>query len=356
MNNAVAGPSRPHTPPAEIVSDPVPLFFPPPVRAVPPIFFRSTEDLISKFHLFDAYDKYVKNEEQDDAEPSSPTADKGKGKAKEKDSLAVPPHTPAPAAGDPDDDEGGAKDKIKKSYKHLIKGVPGKHSMKKDDYLATMMAMPPKQRINIQPFDERTQEDFSVSLEGLKGWNITTLILESAQAREDRKRRKELKRLAKAQASLPQTPLPQASTPASPMTASTPRPTGPVSRPTSAKPHVPPVQVNGLSTPRPGVSTPRTTTPHPLSAPPVSASTLQAKQQQQAVRGIKRPREDTVGTPSANPPTPQQAPQQVPKAIVGARAGNAGVRPRPIKKQRVDMQGQARDSTLPMQQPTPQGV
>lgn len=334
---------------------------------MPPIFFRSTEDLISKFHLFDAYDKYVKNEEQEDPEPSSPTADKGKGKGKEKDSLAVPPHTPAPAAADPDDDEGGAKDKIKKSYKHLIKGVPGasppgyvyrfthgsigKHSMKKDDYLTTMMAMPPKQRLNIQPFDERTQEDFSVSLEGLKGvsnaireilarpdppkWNLTTLILESAQAREDRKRRKELKRLAKAQASVPQTPLPQPSNPASPMTASTPRPTGPVSRPTSAKPHVPPVQVNGLPTSRPGVSTPRTTTPHPLSAPPVSASTLQAKQQQQAIRGIKRPREDAVGTPSANPPTPQQAPQQTPKAIVGARAGNAGVRPRPIKKQRV---------------------
>ena len=42
--------------------------------------------------------------------------------------------------------------------------------MKKDDYLMTMMQVPPKQRIQIQPFDLRTQRDaFTVSLEGLKG-------------------------------------------------------------------------------------------------------------------------------------------------------------------------------------------
>lgn len=42
--------------------------------------------------------------------------------------------------------------------------------MKKDDYLMTMMQVPPKQRIAITPFDLRTQRDaFSVSLDGLKG-------------------------------------------------------------------------------------------------------------------------------------------------------------------------------------------
>ena len=42
--------------------------------------------------------------------------------------------------------------------------------MKKDDYLEKMMLVPPKQRIRIRRFDERTQEDaFSVTLEGLKG-------------------------------------------------------------------------------------------------------------------------------------------------------------------------------------------
>lgn len=45
--------------------------------------------------------------------------------------------------------------------------------MRKDDYLMTMMQVPPKQRIAIRPFDQRTQrEAFSVSLEGLKGVRI----------------------------------------------------------------------------------------------------------------------------------------------------------------------------------------
>ena len=48
--------------------------------------------------------------------------------------------------------------------------ISGKHSMKKDDYLTTIMQVPPKQRIAITPFDQKTQrEAFSVSLEGLKG-------------------------------------------------------------------------------------------------------------------------------------------------------------------------------------------
>lgn len=51
----------------------------------------------------------------------------------------------------------------------------GKHSMKKDDYLMTIMQVPPKQRIAITPFDSRTQrEAFSVSLDGLKGVRIST--------------------------------------------------------------------------------------------------------------------------------------------------------------------------------------
>ena len=42
--------------------------------------------------------------------------------------------------------------------------------MKKDDYLTTMMQVPPKQKMAITPFDLKTQrEAFSVSLEGLKG-------------------------------------------------------------------------------------------------------------------------------------------------------------------------------------------
>ena len=42
--------------------------------------------------------------------------------------------------------------------------------MKKDDYLMTMMQVPPKQRMAIEPFDARTQErSFAVSADGLKG-------------------------------------------------------------------------------------------------------------------------------------------------------------------------------------------
>ncbi|KAF9042666.1 hypothetical protein BDZ89DRAFT_1059882 [Hymenopellis radicata] len=359
MNNAVAGPSRPPTPQMP-VSDPIPLFFPPPAQKVPPVYFRSTQDLLSTFNLLDAYDKYVKAE--DETEPSSPStahaADKGKGKEKDGPVSAASPLPQTPAADPDDDDPGGAKGdkKRKHTYKHLIKGAPGKHSMKKDDYLITAISVPPKQRLKIAPFDSRTQrEAFSVSLEGLKGWNVNALVLESAQAREDRKKRKELKRLAKAHQSQPQTPLPQAQTPvptpSSPAIAGTPRP--PVARPGSVKPHLPPVQVNGLPTGRVGTNTPRTNTPHPLSAPPVSASSLQLP-----MRVKKRDRDEAPSTsaPTPAPQTPTLVSPQIPKAIVGAKAGMAGVRPRPLKKQKLDVQGQARDSTVPIQQPTPQGV
>ncbi|KAF8917465.1 hypothetical protein CPB85DRAFT_1374250 [Mucidula mucida] len=354
MNNAVAGPSRPPTPQMP-VSDPIPLFFPPPAQQEPPVYFRSTQDLLSTFNLLDAYDKYVKA--QDDIEPSSPSADKGKGKEKDGPVTAASPLPQTPAADPDDDDPGGAKGdkKRKHTYKHLIKGAPGKHSMKKDDYLITAIS----------------REAFSVSLEGLKGvrfqlsnwitfsltrqWNVNALVLESAQAREDRKKRKELKRLAKAHQSQPQTPLPQAQTPgptpSSPANAGTPRP--PVARPGSVKPHLPPVQVNGLPTGRVGTGTPRTNTPHPLSAPPVSASSLQLP-----VRVKKRERDEAPSTsaPTPAPQTPTLVSPQIPKAIVGAKAGMAGIRPRPLKKQKLDVQGQARDSTVPIQQPTPQGV
>jgi hypothetical protein len=86
----------------------------------------------------------------------------------------VPPSTPHAPLQDSDD-------KTKKnSYRFLVKNVPGKHSLKKDDYLTTMMQVPPKQRIPITEFDERTQrEAFTVSADGLKGVRsfIFTLIL-----------------------------------------------------------------------------------------------------------------------------------------------------------------------------------
>jgi len=54
---------------------------------------------------------------------------------------------------------------------------PGKHSIKKDDFLTTIVQVPPKQHIPIAPFDSRTQsEAFTVSLEGLKGVRFYQLL------------------------------------------------------------------------------------------------------------------------------------------------------------------------------------
>ena len=51
--------------------------------------------------------------------------------------------------------------------------------MKKDEYLSTVMQVPPKQRVKITPFDLKTQrEAFTVSLEGLKGVRFSLLVHE----------------------------------------------------------------------------------------------------------------------------------------------------------------------------------
>lgn len=168
LNNAVAGPST-------ITQDSNFVFLPPPAAHPPPrTSLASTQDLLGRFNLHSAYDKHVRPS----IPPQTPLSH-----------ASIPPLTPAALLPDSDD-------KMKKnSYRFLIKSVPGKHSMKKDDYLTTMMLVPPKQRIPIVEFDERTQrEAFTVSAEGLKGWNASTLVVESAQAKEDRRKRKELKK------------------------------------------------------------------------------------------------------------------------------------------------------------------
>ncbi|KAF7374852.1 hypothetical protein MSAN_00371200 [Mycena sanguinolenta] len=393
-SNAEAGPSS-H-----------PLFLKPKLaHPHPPPLLASTQDLLARLQLLPAYDKYVRSPLDDAQEPNGSVAngkvDNGKGKARD---TSPPPQTPGAAGeADADDDDGaqpkGEKKKKSNSYRHLIKGVPGKHSMKKDDYLAGIMQVPPKQRLHIAPFDLKTQrEAFSVSLEGLKGWNIGTLVQESAQAREDRKKRVRVavsksSSASPAHSSTPHRPSPPAllfphpppqrqppapPRPFPPTGTGTPRPAAagtprasstaaatprPVGTPTaSARPSLPPVVVpqQRVGTPvrTAGTGTPTSAhprTPHPLSAAPLSA-------------GVKREREDTphAGTPTnttntagmnamatntanangARPPVP---------AISAAKAGIAGARPRPLKKQRTDIQGHARDVTV-QQQPTPQGV
>jgi len=400
--NAVAGPSNLRTSPSPPSSPQ--LFLPPPAPPkTHPALLSSTQDLLARFSLLSAYDKYVRpfaapgETGLDQTGPVSAftgahgVPDKGKGKEIE----GTPGSSGVADGGDGDDDEttGKGEKKTKNAYKHLIKGVPGKHSMKKDDYLTTIMQVPPKQRATITPFDSKTQrEAFTVSLEGLKGWNPNALVLESAQAREDRKKRKELKRLAKIQHAQAANPQPvQAPIPTSATTSTfhrapgTQRPEstapGPISgpgsamhrpgssstlpkqssvpvsipdsalpRPSSMKPAIPPVQVPGrVGTPlrSAGTATPTSAVqggfPHPID---------------QEKRGKKRERDDVgsaadgvngVGAVNGGVNINTQKP------ILSAKAGMTGIRPRPMKKLRMDIQGQSRDVTV-VQQPTPQGV
>ncbi|GJE85678.1 hypothetical protein PsYK624_017570 [Phanerochaete sordida] len=383
--NALAGPSsQPEQPPP-------PVFLPPPPAQQPSRpYFDSTQDLLSRFQLLSAYDKYVRpyavpvgpaGASQPPMPPSM--GDKGKGKEREVPprDIASPAAAQTPGGGNDGDDEDGqgkGEKKWKNNYKHLIKGIPGKHSTKKDDYLMTMIQVPPKQRIQIQPFDQRTQRDaFSISLDGLKGWNISALVGESPQAKEDRKRRKELKKQAKsgvplgvgAPAGHPATPGANAVPAATPSVNTPGRTATPRPGLVSSQSHAQPVQ--RVQTPV-GVGTPRPTTTAAAtnSAPPQTMSTARhtpiptpaptpgttASAPVDSARGVKREREGSVSgggqgqapTPGVTVITNGWAKQP---GVVNAKAGSAGVRPRPVKKQRVDVQGQARE--IPMQQPTP---
>ncbi|KAG1775861.1 hypothetical protein EV702DRAFT_1233252 [Suillus placidus] len=307
------------------------------VHPPPRTSLSSTQDLLARFNLHSAYDKHVR--------PSIPAQ-------MPLSHASIPPLTPATL---PDSD-----DKMKKnSYRFLIKSVPGKHSMKKDDYLTVMMQVPPKQRIPITEFDERTQrEAFTVSAEGLKGWNVGTLVVESAQAKEDRRKRKELKKLARAQAQglapggipgAPGTlPSPQvASSNPNPPSAQQP-PAASQVQPIHSKPHVPAVSI-----PPPTAST-RITTPTstaPRSAVPSSA--VSQRTDTFALGGMRGKKRELEDGPTL-PPNPSVNGANMSIAVAGVRAGSNGVRPRPVKRPRMDIQGQARE--MPMQQPTPQGA
>ncbi|KAF9496741.1 hypothetical protein BDN71DRAFT_1388786, partial [Pleurotus eryngii] len=372
---------------------------------IPPTFshLRCTQDLLGRFQLHSAYDKYVRafaapHDTTSDALNSASGGALDKGKGRERDPLATTPATgatPGPDAHDGDDDDAGgskADKKKKNNYKHLIKDIPGKHSMKKDDYLSTMIQIPPKQHIRIAPFDQRTQRDaFTVSLEGLKGWNPSALIQESAQAREDRKKRKELKRLAKAHLGVPPVASAVSALPSTPTIPSSQPQQIPLSIPIPNNPAttLPPAKHSILSTtsrpitassaPRPGSAVPRPGSARPLQQPQrVNTSTPVSVAQPNGgvhgfssgqgtngsgpqARGVKREREDVAGTgtqnrngigvngtegvngvggghgvngggPGANPYIDSGNPSKV---IVAAKAGAAGVRPRPIKRQRM---------------------
>lgn len=203
-NNAEAGPStgRSHSQQPEASTSSMtipPVFLPPPPHSIRSPPFSAAHDLIGRFQLQVAYDKYVKpNVLPVDQWQTSDGGNLDKGKGREKDAEDADLNMDAGSPNDPSGNE-SKKRKKESSYKHLIKAVVGKHSMKKDTYLVDAISVPPKQKMEIKKFDERTQNDaFWVSPEGLKGYNIHALIPETEQAREDRKRRKEAKKAEKA--------------------------------------------------------------------------------------------------------------------------------------------------------------
>jgi hypothetical protein len=104
---------------------------------------------------------------------------------------------------------------------------------------------------------------------------------------------------------------------------------------------IPPPGLGGRSGATP---TPTSATPRPAVPPPGTTTPMPS-----VMRGQKRELEDVT----LQSPTPTTHSANTPIGVVGARAGVGAARPRPVKKQRVDIQGQSRD--VLMQQPTPQG-
>jgi len=101
----------------------------------PPPLLESTQDLISRFHLLTAYDKFVRPFISQEHDPHSsqlpttpavaPSSDKRKGKERDPGSPAIASAATPGTHHDPDDEEGRDGKKKKNTYRHLIKGVPG---------------------------------------------------------------------------------------------------------------------------------------------------------------------------------------------------------------------------------------
>jgi hypothetical protein len=211
--NAVAGPSMTN----------YPVVFPPPyvaervqAHSAPPSsprlkkeqYLRTTDDLVTRFGLLDDYLKFVTR--GFGTEPNSIDENSGEGGNGGEDNS--PPAAETPSSPEKTGTQAiDKKDKrAKATYKLLIQQIPGKHSFKKEDYLIPIMNPasnfglmnpdffgPPQIGTisqsngdgSIRPWARTTLEAFNVSADGLKGWNPSALVVESAQAKEDRKRR-----------------------------------------------------------------------------------------------------------------------------------------------------------------------
>ena len=147
VHNAVAGPSSkplnppffllqsgPHHFPLTLTGSPS---LPPPLASPPPPpLLESTQDLISRFHLLTAYDKFVRPFISQEHDPHAshhlpttpavaPSSDKGKGKERDPGTPTIASAATPGTHHDPDDDEGRDGKKKKNTYRHLIRGIPG---------------------------------------------------------------------------------------------------------------------------------------------------------------------------------------------------------------------------------------
>lgn len=106
---------------------------PPPPRQ----HLAATQDLLARFNLLSAYDRYVRPPVLPGDDPSipsnpdgavptpGPSVDKGKGKERDGNSAPTPAAEGHGHDGDEDEAVGKGEKKKKNTYKHLIKGVPG---------------------------------------------------------------------------------------------------------------------------------------------------------------------------------------------------------------------------------------
>jgi len=297
-------------------------FFPPPMPRThhPPRLINSTQDLLGRLRITSSYDSFVRPylRSTGQGKVDGATEEKGKGKLVEIQSMdgvmengtALVSTMGAGTTGGgalEDSAGGGKKKRFEHGYKTFISDLPGKHSSKKDTYLTNLVQQPPKQRIDITPFDSRTLEGFQLAQGVLQGFNQAIWLSDD---KEKKKKKKKNRRHPEGSAA-GATPVPDQSNPPGP-------------------PPIPPGPSSSTSTPLP--------IPHTNGRGPTTMSTSNGMHQHLG------------GTSEYGSGRVRKAPDEggSPWSGQSMSPGPGGVTARPPKKRRVDT-----PSHLPIQQPTP---
>lgn len=335
--NAQAGPSN------------FPPVFPAPQSLPrPKQYLHCTQDLLGVFGLLSAYDKHVRPHLR---LPSDQDLSTGKGK--EKEGVVA-----TPAKDGEEEGETGEKKKKKDNYKHLIKGIPGKHPMKKDQYFQDLLKAPPKQKAHIQLLDQKTlREAFYVSPTGLPTYNKASIEGADPKEKEAKRLKRERRKAEKEERQKQQQAQMSGSAASTPAVTSisTPRAVGtpgPVARNMAGTPLTKPKLLNRPS-PHPG-SIPGRATPTPTVSTPIVSSTKPSQ-----TNGV------IIATPS---PVAATAPDQrgvkreldlqpmFPSQMPTPDSAVSNGQPRPPKKRRLGSGTPQPAPPLPLQQPTPHGT